>query len=244
MSDFSTWFKSIPFVTRHWLAFTVGLTLIGKFGIVGGQHLILWYEPFINQFQIWRPITALFYYPLSPKTGFHFLINCYFLYNYSVRLETSEYAGKRGDYFFLLFFNWLACVVLGLAMDIYLLMDPMVLSVLYIWCNLNRDTIVSFWFGSRFKAIYLPWVLLAFNAIVAGGGVMELVGIIVGHLYYFLMYTYPREMGGPTLISTPQFILDWFPNERPSGGPTAFGRPPEQGARRTWRGTGYTLGGQ
>ena len=30
-------------------------------------------------------------------------------------------------------------------------MDPMVLSVLYIWCQLNRDTIVSFWFGMRFK---------------------------------------------------------------------------------------------
>ena len=27
-------------------------------------------------------VTALFYYPLPPQTGFHFLINLYFLYNY------------------------------------------------------------------------------------------------------------------------------------------------------------------
>jgi hypothetical protein len=36
----------------------------------------------VSSFHIWRPVTALFYYPLSPQTGFHFLINLYFLYNY------------------------------------------------------------------------------------------------------------------------------------------------------------------
>ena len=33
-------------------------------------------------FHVWRPVTCLFYYPLSPQTGFHFLMNLYFLYNY------------------------------------------------------------------------------------------------------------------------------------------------------------------
>ncbi|KAF6197732.1 hypothetical protein GE061_008698 [Apolygus lucorum] len=196
-----------------------------------------------EQWFIWRPVTALFYYPLVPSTGFHFLINCYFLYNYSLRLETGVFSGRRADYFFLLFFNWLTCVVLGLVLSFNLLMDPMVLSVLYVWCNLNKDTMVSFWFGSRFKAMYLPWVLLAFNAIVAGGGVMELLGIIVGHLYFFLMYTYPQELGGPRLISTPQLFYDWFPNERE--GATAFGQPPpsagEQPRRHNW-GAGHVLG--
>ena len=50
-----------------------------------------------------------------------------------------------------------------------LLMDPMVLSVLYVWCQLNRDMVVSFWFGTRFKALYLPWVLFGFNFILGSG---------------------------------------------------------------------------
>ena len=33
-------------------------------------------------------------------------------------------------------------------------MDPMILSVMYVWCQLNRDVIVQFWFGTQFKAIY------------------------------------------------------------------------------------------
>lgn len=48
-------------------------------------------------------------------------------------------------------------------------MDPMVLSVLYIWCQLNGEVIVTFWFGTRFKAKYLPWVLLGFNVLLGGG---------------------------------------------------------------------------
>ena len=40
--------------------------------------------------QIWRAATAVFYYP----TGFPFLINCYFLYNYSLRLETGNTVKK------------------------------------------------------------------------------------------------------------------------------------------------------
>lgn len=50
-----------------------------------------------------------------------------------------------------------------------LLMDPMVLSVLYVWCKLNKDVIVNFWFGTRFKAMYLPWVLLGMNLILSSG---------------------------------------------------------------------------
>lgn len=45
----------------------------------------------------------------------------------------------------------------------------MVLSVLYVWCQLNKDVIVNFWFGSRFKAMYLPWVLLGMNFILSSG---------------------------------------------------------------------------
>jgi len=39
--------------------------------------------------QIWRPVTALFFYPLMPQTGFQYLLNLYFLYSYSTRLETG-----------------------------------------------------------------------------------------------------------------------------------------------------------
>lgn len=132
----------------------------------------------------------------------------------------------------MLLFNWICCVIIGFLADfpvsdfirsivferkkqlddvfivglLQYLMDPMVLSVLYIWCQLNKDTIVSFWFGTQFKAMYLPWVLLLFNLVIAGGGTMEFVGIVVGHLYFFLAMQYPQEFGGPMWLNTPQIL--------------------------------------
>jgi len=250
MSDFSTWFKSIPYFTRHWLALTIGFSLLGRFGFVSGYHFYLLYEHTLKQWQLWRPVTALFFYPITRETGFHFLINCYFLLQYSSKLEVGHFLGYPADYLHLLVFNWLCCVGTALIVGFPVLMDPMVLSVLYIWCQLNRDVQVFFWFGSKFKAMYLPWVLLAFNVIIAGGGLMELVGIVVGHLYFFLKFKYPQEMGGPTLLSTPSIFRKWFPDER--GGTYGFGQPagfsrqePAAGGaarqRHSW-GQGYTLG--
>merc|ERR1712180_575546 len=101
-------------------------------------------------------------------------------------LETGIFDGRPADYFFMLLFNWLLAVIVALFMSIPFIMDPMVMSILYVWCQLNKDTIVNFWFGTQFKAMYLPWVLFGFNMIIAGGGVMELVGILIGHMYFFL----------------------------------------------------------
>ena len=124
----------------------------------------------------------------------------------------------------MLLFCWLCSVIVALFMSIPFLMDPLVLSILYVWCQLNKDVIVQFWFGTQFKAMYLPWVLFAFNMIIAGGGIMELIGILIGHLYFFLMFKYPQDFGGPSLLATPQFLYHWFPNQR--GGMHGYGQAP------------------
>lgn len=148
------------------------------------------------------------------------------------------FAGKPADYFYMLLFNWLCSVIIGLLVGLPILMDPMVLSVLYVWCQLNKDVIVSFWFGTRFKAMYLPWVLLAFNLVISGGGVMELLGILIGHLAFFLLFKYPQEFGGPALLTPPQFLKQIFPDSRYVGG---FGTAPQ--ARVPTRPGGAVFGG-
>jgi Derlin-1 len=215
-SDFSDWYKSVPQMTRYWFTGSVVLPLIARFGLISPQYLVLLFQPFLSKFQFWRPITALFYYPISPQTGFSYLINLYFLYSYSSRLETSTFDGKPADYLFMLIFNWILLVLIGFAANIYMLMDPMILSVMYVWCQLNRETIVQFWFGTQFKAIYLPWVLVGFNLIVKGGGFIELLGIAIGHVYFFLMFKYPQDFNGAQLLKTPDILYKYFPNR--SGG--------------------------
>merc|ERR1719512_709217 len=112
----------------------------------------------------------------------------------------------------MLLFNWILATIVALGLSIPFLMDPMVMSILYVW------------FGTQFKAMYLPWVLFGFNMIIAGGGVMELCGILIGHMYFFLMFKYPQDFGGPSLLSTPDILYSWFPNRR--GGVAGYGQAP------------------
>lgn len=246
-NDFSMWYRSIPQISRYWFTGSVVLPLIGKLGLISPLFCILSYELIFHHFQIWRPVTALFYYPVTPQTGFQYLMNLYFMYSYSTRLEMGLFAGQPADFLFMLIFLWLCLVAIGLVFGLMLLMDPMILAVLYIWCQANKDQIVQFWFGTQFKAMYLPWILVAFNMIIRGGGMGELIGIFVGHLYFFLMFKYPQDYGGARLISTPQFLYNYFPNIR--GGSGGFGQPPisrrqqpaDGGGRHPW-GAGNQLG--
>ncbi|XP_007558125.1 derlin-1 [Poecilia latipinna] len=254
MSDIGDWFRSIPLITRYWFAASIAVPFIGKLGLVDFRNLMLFPELVFSRFQLWRPVTATLYFPVTPNTGFLYLVNLYFLYHYSTRLETGAFDGRPADYVFMLLFNWICIVITGLLMDMRLLMIPLIMSVLYVWAQFNSEMIVSFWFGTRFKAHYLPWVILVFNFIIGGSFMNELTGNLVGHLYFFLMFKYPMDLGGRSFLSTPDFLYRFFPNTR--GGVSGFGVPPTRrpvpqeppaagggGGRHNW-GQGFRLGGE
>ncbi|KAK6051272.1 derlin-1 domain protein [Cooperia oncophora] len=98
--------------------------------------------------------------------------------------------------------------------------------------------------------MYLPWILCAFNAVLRGGGMNELLGILVGHTYYFLAFDYPLQHGGASFLQTPQFLYNFLPNEE--GGVHGFGAERvnqrraggAQGGGRYFWGRGQQLGGE
>uniref|UniRef100_A0AC35TTV8 Derlin n=1 Tax=Rhabditophanes sp. KR3021 TaxID=114890 RepID=A0AC35TTV8_9BILA len=250
MADLNEWYNSVPQITRAWMTGSIVLPLLGRFGLLSTQYMFLSWDLFYTEFHIWRPLTALFFYPITPATGFNWLLMIYFMYNYSKACEKDVFTGRPADYLFMLLFFWITSTMLAFAFGIYFLLEPMVLAVLYVWAQSNKETIVSFWFGTRFKAVYLPWVLLGFNMILRGGGLNEITGIIIGHLYYFSMVQYPQENGTEPFISTPEFLRRWLPDT--TGGFSGFGVPPRAGApqaqqpnarpaQHSW-GVGRTLG--
>lgn len=248
MAEIKEWFNNLPPMTRYWFGGSVALPVLGRLGLLS-YSLCALTSQFITHFHLWRPITAIFYYPISPGTGFHYLTNLYFLYQYSLRLENEEFRGKPADYLFMLIFNWVTISLISFFMRIPLLMDSMVIAALYVWCQFNKDVVVSFWFGTRFKAQFLPWILLAFNMILGGGGIFEIIGIVSGHLYYFLKFIYPEE-NGISIIETPQIFYKYLPNQRLTGGinrffasprPSSNTSPNNRGSGHSW-GTGHVLG--
>ncbi|KAL5261535.1 hypothetical protein ACHWQZ_G007295 [Mnemiopsis leidyi] len=243
-TDIGQWYSNIPFFTKWWFTLTLICTLGANFGVLPVMHMLLDWNFVVYKFQFWRMLGCVFF---MGKLGFPFLINVYFLYSYSIRLETGVYDGKPADYFFLLIFNWLVLIILGFIIPLKIIGMPLVISVLYVWCQINRETVVQFWFGTQFKAMYLPWALAAFNVLLGGNGITELIGIFVGHMFFFLKYKYPIDYGGASFVNTPQIMYKYFPNR--SGGVSGFGQAPasrrqapRDEGRHNW-GAGNPLGG-
>jgi hypothetical protein len=89
--------------------------------------------------------------------------------------------------------------------------------------------------------MYLPFVLLIWNFLMGGSWELPVMGIVVGHVVYYMEIQYPA-MYGRKLIATPKFIENWFPN--PTGVHDVNGPAPQptRTTRDAW-GTGNRLGG-
>ena len=87
--------------------------------------------------------------------------------------------------------------------------------------------------------MYLPWVLFGVNFIINHGGLEELVGILSGHLYFFLKFKYPQEFGGPNLLGTPSILEYYFPQR---GNIRGFGAAPAQPTANVPRGHSWGRG--
>ncbi|CAF3884430.1 unnamed protein product [Adineta steineri] len=219
-NDLGQWYKSIPPITRVWFTASIVVPLAVALQIVDSGQLLLYIYPIIKHFEIWRLLTAV----LVHRLGLKYLVKLYFLYEYSSRLETSTFNDRPADYVFCLTFLWLCNIIVGFILPMPGLMVSMVMCVVYIWCQLNKEVIMSFWFGTQFKAMYMPWVILLFNWIVNGSFQEDFCGIVIGHLYYFLVFKYPRDFDGVRLLQTPKFLYRYFPNKRRST--SGFGTAP------------------
>lgn len=77
--------------------------------------------------------------------------------------------------------------------------------VVYIWSKRNPEVTLSFLGLFNFNAPYLPWVILGFGLLLGQSPIYDLLGIVVGHIYYFLEDVYPVT-SGRHLLKTPSFL--------------------------------------
>ena len=110
MAEIVDWFNQRPPVTRYWFAGSLGLPILCRFNLFSPYTMILTGD-FLKNLELWKPLTAVLYYPLHGGKGFHFLMNLFLIYNYSQRLELGHFNGRVADYVFMLLFNWLTLVV-------------------------------------------------------------------------------------------------------------------------------------
>jgi Derlin-2/3 len=81
----------------------------------------------------------------------------------------------------------------------------------YVWGRRNENVRLTFLNLFPFTAPYLPWVLLTFSVVLGNPATIDVIGIIVGHAYYFLEFVYPvvadaRGWGLKRIMHTPAIL--------------------------------------
>jgi len=70
--------------------------------------------------------------------------------------------------------------------NIHFLGSSLTFMMVYVWGRRNEHVRMSFLGLFPFTAPYLPWVLFSFSILLGNSATTDLIGIIVGHMYYFL----------------------------------------------------------
>lgn len=185
--DLMSWYMEIPVISRIYLTGAFLTTAACAVEIINPFSLYFNWD-LVMSGQIWRLVTSyLFFGTFSVD----FLFHMYFLVRYSRLLEEGDFRGRTANYLLMLLFGVTNICMVASYINVHFLGSALTFMMAYVWGRRNPDVKMSFLGFLTFHAPYLPWVMLTFSVLIGNAIVMDVIGICVGHAYYFLEFVYP-----------------------------------------------------
>jgi Derlin-2/3 len=208
---------AIPTISRYWISIVVLAAVATRFTKVDLFLYCFNATMIYEKFQFWRLITnfLFFGYPSFP-----WLMKMYMLYNFVPALENDPvpsgggpHRGNVADFAFLIVFGMVCLNIAAYFTEALFLGDALYCMIIYIWSKRHPEENVTFYMF-RFQSKYISLVMLLFAFIVGDDVVSQLLGIGVGHLYYFLQEVLPNDPASPLqgykLLHTPDIFYQLF----------------------------------
>jgi Derlin-2/3 len=190
--------RAVPKQTLIFITSAVLVSALVTFKILPEQKIVfsslIW-----KKLQIWRVFSSFFYHgTFSLGTSIHFLL----YFSCSKEMETRG----SGQYFYFNLLIGIISLLTALVLNIPFLSDIHFQAVVYIECRRNRHgRIALFGLPVQISAAYLPYINLLLNYSTGA-----LVGMILGHIYYYFEDTYPKLPASRNKkpLNAPIFILN------------------------------------
>ncbi|XP_042612896.1 derlin-2 [Cyprinus carpio] len=121
----------------------------------------------------------------------------------------------------------MALQIFGTFVNLVFLGQAFTIMLVYIWSRRNPSVRMNFFGLLNFQAPFLPWVLMGFSLLLGNSIIVDLLGIAVGHVYYFLEDVFPNQPGGGRWLRTPSILKMLFdtPEEDANYNPLPEDRP-------------------
>ncbi|KAK9060979.1 hypothetical protein SSX86_018159 [Deinandra increscens subsp. villosa] len=188
MATPAQYYNSLPPVAKTYVTVCFFTSLGPHIQLYSPRTIALFYEDVFKHFQL---VLSVVFSRLK----------------YGVQLERGPFDKRTADYVWMFFFGAIALLPIA---AIPFLWSPfmgvsLVFMIVYIWSRELPNTRVNIQGLVELKGFYLPWAMLAIDLVLGNPLMPSLLGIGVGHLYYFLTVLYPLA-GGTDFCKTPFWV--------------------------------------
>jgi len=230
MSTPEEWYRNLPYVTRLYLTTAFATTLLTTFNVISPMMLYLDFHNIINRFHFWRLLSCFVFFG---KFSLPFIMQMVILVQFFGSCERTYFTGLRGRAEFIFFMLCtIACVYLVhcTLVPIYFGGEVLIFAAMHYWCRREPTRLVNL-YGFQIKAWYFPFVLLVLNMLLGANIVFGALGVLIGHLFWFLTEFVPIRYQRKVL-KCPDALYSLIQNH------TDVGAPPPPRFRQ---GQGYRL---
>lgn len=184
---------------------------LGALDLVSPLSLYYDFALIFRKGEAWRLVSNFFFFGMD----LDFLFHMYFLVRYCRLLEEGEFRGRTRDFVGMLVFGAFLMLLLAPFVEtVNFLGSSLAFMMVYVWGRRNEHVRMSFLGLFPFTAPYLPWVMLAFSILLGNPATTDLIGIAVGHTYFYLEYIYPVVAGirgwPPRILAAPPFLATFL----------------------------------
>ncbi|KAG2616855.1 hypothetical protein PVAP13_3NG176713 [Panicum virgatum] len=176
------------------------------------------------------------------------ILNPEFIYLYypfvfkKFELEKGAFEKRTADFLWMMIFGAISLLVLS-AIPLFklpFLGIPMVSMLLYVWSREYPNAQINMYGLVQLRSFYLPWAMLGLDVIFGSPLLPGFMGIIVGHLYYFLAVLHPLATG-KNYLKTPKWVHSIVARFRIGVQANAPVRPAANAGTGAFRGRSYRL---
>lgn len=193
--DIFSWYSEIPIVSRTYMTVAVFASIACYLDWLSPLSMYYNFDLVLYRGQYWRLLSSFVFFG---SFSIDFLFHLYFVIRYCRLLEEGRFRGRTADFVWMLTLGIVIMLVLAVCVNMFskirFLGHSLAFMMVYVWGRdtENNDVRMNFLGLFPFNAPYLPWVLLLFSVVIGNPIETDLLGIIVGHIYYFFDVIYPE----------------------------------------------------
>ena len=205
MEVFNFLFNESPKITKILVLSSFSISILVWSGLINTLDIYLNFYLIIHKYEIWRILTTFLYFG---EFNLNLVLHMFIFFRDSKILEKKIFHGNSADYLYFILFCMMFLLLLSPITKSLFLSTSLNFAMMYYWGRKSKMTNVEFMGVFTFRAPYLSIFYLMITFLLGYEYKELIIGIIVGHVYFFLKEILPRIKGvkGIQLLETPKFV--------------------------------------